>query len=77
MSTYNYSENAISNLSPFTRRVNEYYTIYNTRDDNAIYVWSKEYGKHIWFQRDHKFNLYYMDISEADVDEHCYPNTVK
>ena len=24
-----------------------------------------------------KFNLYYMDISEADMDEHCYLNTVK
>ena len=24
-----------------------------------------------------KCNLYYMDISEADLDKHCYLNTVK
>ena len=71
MSTYHYSENAISNMSPVVRLVNEYYTIYNTRYDNTIYVWSKKYGKHIQFPRDHKFNLYYMGISEADMDKYC------
>ena len=29
------------------------------------------------FKKDHKFNLYYMDISKVDVDKHCYLNTVK
>ena len=38
MSTYYYSKNAISNVSPVARLVNEYYTIYNTRDDDVIYV---------------------------------------
>ena len=77
MSTYHYSKNTFLNLLPYSRRVNAYYTIYNTRDDNVIYVWSKEYWKHIQFQRDHKFNLYYMGISEVDMDKYCYPNTVK
>ena len=61
----------------FAKLANEYYIICNTRVDNAIYVQSKEDSKYLQFQRDHKFNLYYMDISEADVDEHCYLNTVK
>ena len=52
-------------------------TLYNTRDDNTIYVWSKEYGKHIQFPIDHKFNLYYRGINETDMDNHCCPNTVK
>ena len=77
MSTHHYSDNAISNLSSFARLVNEYYTIYNTRDDDATYAWRKKYRKHIQFQRDHKFNLYYMGISEANMDDHCYLNTVK
>ena len=38
---------------------------------------SKDNGKYLQSQRDHKFNLYYMDISEANVEEHCYFNTVK
>ena len=38
---------------------------------------NKEYGEHIQFPRDHKFNLYYMGISEADMNKHCCPNTVK
>ena len=46
-SIYHYSENAISNVSSVAWLVNEYYTIYNIRDDNAIYMWSKEYRKHI------------------------------
>ena len=45
--------------------------------DDAIYVNSKDDGKYLQFQRDHKFNLYYIDISKANVDEYCYPNTVK
>ena len=64
-------------MSPVVRLVNEYYTIYNISDDNVIYVWRKEYGKHIQFLRDHKFNLYYVGINEADMDAHCCPNTVK
>ena len=47
MSIYHYSEIAIKDVSLDTRLVNQCYTIYNTRDDDAIYVWSKEYGKHI------------------------------
>ena len=76
-STYHYSENAISNGSPVARLANKYYTIYSIKDDDVIYVWSKEYGEHIQFLRDHKFNLYYMDINEADMNEHWCPNTVK
>ena len=38
---------------------------------------SKDDGKYLRFQRDSKHNLYYMDISEAEFDEHCYLNTVK
>ena len=40
-------------------------------------MWSKEYRKCILFPRDHKFNLYYMGISEADMNKHTCPNTVK
>ena len=61
ISTYHYNKNTISNVSPVARIVNEFYTMYNiTADDNAIYVWSKEYGEYIQFPRDHKFNLYYI-----------------
>ena len=42
MSTYNYSKNAISNMLPVTRLVNNYYTIYNIRYDNVICVLNKE-----------------------------------
>ena len=38
---------------------------------------SKDNGKYLRIQRDHKFNLYYMDISEANVEEHCHFNTMK
>ena len=77
VSTYHYSENAITNLLSFAKLADEYYTICNTRADDAICVQSKDEGKHLRFQRDNKFHLYYMDISEADVDEHYYLNTVK
>ena len=77
MSTYHYSKNAIANLLSFAKLADDYYIIYNTRIDNAIYVQSKDDGKYLRFQRDHKFDLYYMDISKADGDEHCYLNTVK
>ena len=70
VSTYHYSENAISNLLSFAKLADDYYIIRNTRVDDAIYVQSKEDGKCLRFQRDHKFNLYYMDISKAVVDEH-------
>ena len=75
MSTYHYSESAIVNLLSLAKLADDYYTICNTRVDNAIYVQSKNDGKYLRFQRDHKFDLYY--ISEADGDEHCYLNTVK
>ena len=77
VSTYHYSENAISNLLSFAKLADDYYIICNTRFDDAIYVQSKDDGKYLQFQRDHKFNLYYMDISKADSDNHCYFNTVK
>ena len=86
MSTYHYSKNAIANLLSFAKLVklaklaklvDNYYIICNARIDNAIYVQSKNYGEYLRFQRDHKFDLYYMDISEADGDKHCYLNTVK
>ena len=37
-STYHCNENTTLNVSPVARLVNEYYTIYNVRDDNAIFV---------------------------------------
>ena len=77
VSTYHYSENAIANLLSFAKRADDYYIICNTRVDDAIYVQIKNDGKYLRFQRDHKFDLYYMEISGADGDEHCYLNTVK
>ena len=77
MSTYHYSKNTIANLLSFAKLADNYYIICNTRIDNAIYVQSKDDGKYLRFQRDHKFDLYYMDISKANCDEHCYLNTVK
>ena len=65
------------NLLSFAKLADDYYIICNTRVDNAIYIQSKDDGKYLQFQRDHKFNLYYIDISEANVEEHCYFNTVK
>ena len=38
---------------------------------------SRENEKYLQFQMDPKFNLYYMNIGEANVEEHCYFNTVK
>ena len=61
----------------FAKLTDEYYIICNTRVDDAIYVQSKDNGKYLRFQREHKFNIYYMDIREANVEEHCYFNTVK
>ena len=77
VSTYHYSETAIANLLLFAKLTVEYYIICNTRIDDAIYVQSKDDGKYLQFQRDPKHNLYYMDISKAELDEHCYLNTVK
>ena len=77
VSVYHYSETAIANLLSFAKLVDEYYIICNTSIINAIYVQSKDDGKYLWFQQDHKHNLYYMDISKAKLDEHCYLNTVK
>ena len=71
MSTYHYNKNAIANLLSFAKLADNYYIICNTRIDDAIYVQSKDDGKYLRFQRDHKFDLYYMDISKADGDEHC------
>ena len=56
MSTYHYSENAIANLLSFAKLADDYYIICNTRADDAIYVQSKDGGKYLRFQRDHKFN---------------------
>ena len=77
ISTCHYSENTISNVLLDARLSNEYHIIYNIQDDNAIYMWNKEYAGHTKFPRDHKFNLYYMDINEPDMDKHYCPNTVK
>ena len=77
VSAHHYSENDITNLLSFAKFAGEYYIICNTRVDNAVYVQSKEGGKYLQFQRDPNFNLYYMDISEANVEDHCYLNTVK
>ena len=61
----------------FAKLADDYYIISKTRVDDAIYLQSNDDGKYLQFQRDHKFNLYYLYISEADGDEHCYLNTVK
>ena len=74
---YHYRETAIANLLLFAKLADEYYIICNTKIDDAVYVQNKDNGKYLRFQRDHKFNLYYMDISEVDLGEHCYLNTVK
>ena len=76
VNTYNYSKTAIANLLSFTKLPDEFYIICNTRIDNTIYVQSKDDGKYLRSQRDHKFNLCYMDISEADLDKHCYLKTM-
>ena len=77
VSAYHYSEMVIANLLLFAKLADKYYIICNTRIDNAIYVQSKDDGKYLRFQRDPKHNLYYMDISKAELDEHFYLNTVK
>ena len=77
VNTYHYSDSAIANLLLFAKLANKYYIICNTRIDDAVYVQSKDDGKYLPFQRDHMCNLYYMDISEAVLDKHCYLNTVK
>ena len=76
-STYYYNENAIANLLSLAKLADDYCIICNTRIDNRKYVQSKNDGKYVQFQRDHKFDLYYMDISKADGDKHCYLNIVK
>ena len=60
------------NLLLFAKLVDEYYIICNTRVHDAIYVQSKDDGKYLQFQRDPKFNLYYIDISKANVEDHCF-----
>ena len=77
VTAYHYSEIAIANLLLFLKLADEYYIICNTRIYDAIYVQSKDDGKYLRFQRDHKHNLYYMDISETELDKHCYLNTMK
>ena len=77
VSAYHYSENNIANLLSFAKLADEYYIICNTRVDDTIYVQSKNNWIYQQFQRDHKFSLYYTDISEANVEEHCYFNTAK
>ena len=77
VSAYHYSETAIANLLSFAKLADKYYIMCYSKVDNVIYVQSKDNGKYLWFQRDPKHNLYYMDISKAETDEHCYLNTVK
>ena len=72
MSTYCYSETTITNFLLFAKLTNEYYIICNARIDNPIYVQSENDSKYLQFQREHKCNLYYMDISEADLDAEIY-----
>ena len=61
----------------FTKLADDYYILCHTRVDDAIYVQSKDDENYLVSQRDYKFNIYYMDISEANIEEHCYFNTVK
>ena len=77
VTTYHYSKTVIANLLLLAKLADEYFIICNTRVDDAIHVQSKDGGKSLQFQRDYKCNLYYMDITEADLAEHCYLNTVK
>ena len=42
-----------------------------------MYVQSKDDRKYLRSQRDPKFNLYYIDINKANVEDYCYFNTVK
>ena len=56
VSTYHYSENAIANLFSFAKLADEYCIICNTRVDDVIFVQSKNDGKDLQFQRDHKLN---------------------
>ena len=65
------------NLLLFAKLADEYYIICNTRVDAAIYVHSKDDGKYLPCQRDYKCNLYYMNISEADLNKYCNLNIVK
>ena len=62
VSTYHYCENDIANLLLFAKLADDYYIICNTRVDDAIYVYSKDDGKYLRFQRYHKFALYLTDI---------------
>ena len=68
---YHYDENTITNLLPLAKLVDEYYIFCNTTIDNVIYVQSKDNGKYIQFQRDFKYSLCYMGISDANVGGHC------
>ena len=77
VTTYHYSETAIANLLFFAKLADEYHIICNTRIDDAIYVQSKNDNKYLLFQQDHKHNLHYIYINEANSDEHCYLDTVK
>ena len=77
MNTYHYKKTAITNFLSFTKFADKYYIICETRIDNVLYIQSKDDHKYLQFQRDHKLNVYYIDISKADVDEYCYLNTVK
>ena len=73
---YYYDKNVIVNLLSFAKLADEYYIIYNTRVKDVIYVQSKEDRKYSKFHRDPKYGLYYMDISKANVEDHCYLNAV-
>ena len=77
VTAYHYSETAIANLLLFVKLADKYYIICNTRIDDTIFVQSKDDNKYLQFQQDYKHNLYYMNISEAELDKHCYVNTVK
>ena len=77
VTVYYCSEAAIANLLSFAKLIDEYYIICNTRTDDAIYVQSKDDSKYLQFQRNHKHNLYCMNISEAELDKHRYLNTEK
>ena len=57
----------MANLLLLAKLTDEYYIICNTKIDDTIYVQSKDDSKYLRFQRDYKANL----------DKHCYLNTVK
>ena len=70
VTAYHYSETAIANLLLFTKLVDEYYIICNTRIDDAIYVESKDGSKYLRFQY---LSQYVIHLSSNPSDDRFHP----